>query len=99
MKEWVASKANAQKKWLENREIIIAAKSKPCVDCRRVYHYSQMDFDHLPGFEKKFDLWSFSVRKPETIRAEIAKCDVVCSNCHRLRTWNRAHPEEIVKGL
>jgi hypothetical protein len=31
----------------------------------------------------------------ETLKAEIAKCDLVCANCHRLRTWKRGTYEEM----
>jgi hypothetical protein len=30
----------------------------------------------------------------EKLLAEIAKCDLVCSNCHRIRTWERLTVEE-----
>lgn len=47
-----------------------------------------MDFDHLR--DKKFNLskahLTGSLKK---ITEEIAKCEVVCSNCHRVRTFER----------
>jgi len=49
-----------------------------------------MDFDHVRG-EKVLSI-SAMVHKGfswESILAEIAKCDVVCSNCHRIRTAAR----------
>lgn len=61
-----------------------------CFDCGnkdpRVF-----EFDHLPEFEKSKDI-SAMVRDGhswESIRAEIAKCDIVCANCHRIRTYER----------
>jgi len=46
-----------------------------------------MEFDHVRG--KKL----FNLSKPpynlKRVAAEIAKCDLVCANCHRLRTASR----------
>ena len=50
-----------------------------------------MQWDHKPGFEKVGDLsaalWG---RSRDEILAEIAKCDLVCANCHAIRTFERA---------
>jgi hypothetical protein len=66
------------------------AKNVPCIDCKVSYPWMVMDFDHRPGETKVAEVsklaTSASVQK---IRDEIAKCDVVCSNCHRLRTFQR----------
>lgn len=70
---------------------VAAAKSSPCLDCGVSYPACVMDFDHRPGEEKKFNV-STQVRSGASlslIMAEIAKCDLVCSNCHRLRTARR----------
>lgn len=48
-----------------------------------------MDFDHLKP--KSFELAKAAshYRSLETIKKEIDKCEVVCANCHRIRTFNR----------
>ena len=52
-----------------------------------------MDLDHVRG-QKKFRLAAVKHVSLETLEEEINKCDVVCSNCHRIRTWNRAHSND-----
>lgn len=73
---------------LKLRAIIQEAKSHPCADCGGEYPYYVMDFDHREG--KEFNLGGAHTHK--SIRAildEIEKCDVVCSNCHRKRSFQR----------
>src|SRR5262245_51746542 len=72
------------------REFIKTAKDRPCVDCGFKYPWYVMDFDHCRG-TKKFNLSvaTSHVRSTATIQAEIDKCDVVCANCHRSRTFRR----------
>ncbi len=49
-----------------------------------------MQWDHLPEFEKLGDLSaSWTGRSEEEILAEIAKCELVCTNCHTIRTFKR----------
>lgn len=71
------------------REKVRLAKSKPCADCGIQYSYWVMQFDHVRG-TKEFNigqrLFSNGIKR---IREEIAKCDVVCSNCHADRTYKR----------
>jgi len=76
---------------LRIRQIIDEAKSNPCMDCGKIYPPYVMDFDHRPG-EKKIATLSrlrYFSRSPDRIRQEIAKCDLVCANCHRERTHKR----------
>lgn len=67
------------------RQYIIEKKSVPCVDCGERYPSYVMDFDHVRG-DKKFNLSKGKKTSVKTIDAELEKCDVVCSNCHRERT-------------
>lgn len=70
-----------------NRDFINAAKQVPCADCNTSYPTYVMDFDHVRG-KKHFNLSkaAAAMTSLEEIAAEIAKCDVVCANCHRERT-------------
>ncbi len=49
-----------------------------------------MDFDHVRG-EKLFGIVEArgSAIAWQTVLNEIAKCDLVCANCHRMRTYIR----------
>jgi len=62
-----------------------------CLDCGISYPPYVLDFDHLPEFEKSFPLSSSGVkgRGLDAVNAEIAKCEIVCANCHRHRTFMR----------
>lgn len=87
--------ANRNKDMVEAaRDIIRDAKSVPCVDCGQCFHYCVMDFDHRPGEIKLFSVADAPKRGVsfDKVRAEIAKCDPVCANCHRLRTFKRMYP-------
>lgn len=58
-----------------------------CVDCKLPHPYWRLDFDHLR--DKAFEVGQgvrWSMRK---LLAEIAKCELVCANCHRDRTHQR----------
>jgi hypothetical protein len=72
-------------------ELLRALRSRPCADCGGLFAAHQMDFDHRDATAKSFRLTSGgAMLRPEaTILAEVAKCDVVCANCHRIRTQAR----------
>ncbi len=71
------------------RQLVKDAKSVPCMDCGVKYPSYVMDLDHRRG-KKKFNLSVAAQRRLaiQTVINEIAKCDVVCANCHRERTFN-----------
>ena len=76
------------------KEKYIQLKSRtPCSDCKIVYPYYIMDFDHREG-TNKVNVVSKMVHNLvdwDIIETEIAKCDLVCSNCHRQRTHERGY--------
>lgn len=69
-------------------------KEQPCADCGHCFHHVAMDFDHVHG-RKVFNLADRNhTWKIECVMRELRKCEVVCSNCHRVRTFNRLHAKE-----
>ena len=65
----------------------------PCADCKKRHPYYVQEFDHIASRGKKsFNISDIS-RKTINIKllfAELAKCEIVCSNCHKIRTYKRA---------
>lgn len=63
---------------------------KPCADCNQIFNTWQMDFDHIKD-QKKFKVSDIPKTKCsfEEIIEEVNKCELVCVNCHRIRTQLR----------
>lgn len=82
------------------QEVLRRLKAVPCSDCKQDHPYWRMEFDHVRG-EKLFAVseaqhWLFSHSHPEILAErmkqlldEVAKCDIVCGNCHLDRTFAR----------
>ena len=57
-----------------------------CTRCSITDH-RVLDFDHIDPMTKRFSLCVGSMRKPwETLIEEAKKCQLLCSNCHRIKT-------------
>ena len=61
----------------------------PCVDCKINYPYYVMDFDHVRGKKHANVMELVPTLSKKKIDEELAKCEIVCSNCHRIRTHLR----------
>lgn len=82
---------------LENHEakrrLVDELRAKPCTDCKRDYPCYIMQFDHLPGYPKVANISVMVQRRRYTmamLREELRKCELVCANCHRIRTYTRS---------
>jgi len=76
-----------QKKRQMVREI---KEARSCVDCGYDGHFAAKQFDHLPGQIKMFEVSQVERASKQRILDEIDKCEVVCANCHAIRTYERA---------
>jgi hypothetical protein len=65
-------------------------RNSSCKDCG-VKDIRVLEFDHLPEYVKKNNVSTMYKRNYsiKTILDELRKCDVVCANCHRIRTAER----------
>lgn len=82
-------KANRYKYKDKLFDLVRELKSQPCTDCKQVFHFSAMDFDHVSGDKSGNVARLCRSGSRAKLLAEIDKCELVCSNCHRLRTWQR----------
>lgn len=92
-----------------NRDYVNELKAKtPCADCGQKFKIPwQLDFDHRPGVLKCGGIATIACSNTlEFLKKEIAKCDLVCANCHKVRTyargkagWNKTVYEEAVPVL
>ena len=49
-----------------------------------------MEYDHTPGHTKRARVAALvKYESLSAILAELDKCELVCANCHRVRTWSR----------
>ena len=90
-KQLYIDKNNRRKKELAN--FVISLKQKPCMDCGIIYPYYVIDFDHRDKDKKIASvnrMTSVHMYSKTKILEEIEKCDLVCANCHRIRTYNRS---------
>jgi hypothetical protein len=77
----------ARENYKRNAEKLHSYKeSIPCTDCGNYYPFYVMDFDHLYDKIKNVSLLvkSHTFKK---LLEEIKKCELVCANCHRIRTF------------
>lgn len=69
----------------ERWEKLIKIKGGFCARCKQSFHFSCFDFHHRDPRTKEIAIGMKIVsNKIETLIAEIKKCDLLCSNCHRI---------------
>ena len=66
-------------------DLLRAAKNVPCLDCGVEYPHYVMEFDHREDKVGNLGVISYKVGMKRLLE-ELAKCDVVCANCHKVRT-------------
>lgn len=82
-KDWITKRRTEIRKWLTEYRV-----SKGCSECGE-NHPAVLDFHHegdkdLPLASAVSKQWS-----QKRLEAEVAKCRVLCSNCHRKHHWNQ----------
>jgi hypothetical protein len=54
-----------------------------CITCGYSKNFAALDFHHTNPETKDFEIGSGHTRKFESIKQELDKCILLCSNCHR----------------
>ncbi len=82
--------ARNKKDRISLREFYIQLKhNKPCLDCKDVFPWWILEFDHRDPSTKVDDVSSLVKVSKRKLLEEIDKCDLICSNCHKERTHKR----------
>lgn len=82
------SSRERKRKWIREYK-----EAHTCTDCHESFPHYVLEFDHIT--EKSFCIGRYvnSVGLDKLIK-EIMKCEIVCANCHSVRTWTRLHPND-----
>ena len=76
--------------WRRQAAMLDRLRDVPCADCGRRFPPCSMDFDHRDPTQKRSTVPAMIGRAGDArILAEAGKCDIVCANCHRARTFDR----------
>jgi hypothetical protein len=65
---------------------LVLYKGSVCVDCGGKFPQVCMGFDHVDPLTKSFSIGAAMGRSLDILKAEADKCDLVCANCHAVRT-------------
>ena len=89
-KAQLANKSYQKQRREEITKLLNSIKiERGCADCGYNEHPAALDFDHLPGSEKLISIGQQKNRARSEVLTEVEKCEVVCANCHRIRTAKR----------
>ena len=80
------ARVNALRAWM-----VSLKDGVPCTDCGELFPPWVMHWDHLPGHEKIDAVSEMVINRSRTlVLDELKKCELVCANCHVMRTISRA---------
>lgn len=74
------------------REYVTTAKLSGCVVCGEK-HPSCLQYHHLDPSTKvdRVNRLLAQTKSLEKVIAEIAKCELICANCHAKKHWDEVH--------
>jgi formate-dependent nitrite reductase cytochrome c552 subunit len=82
--------------WRAQARLLDELRDRPCADCGHRFPPCAMDFDHRDPASKRSAVTRMIGRAGTArILEEVAKCDIVCANCHRLRTFQRRSADSV----
>lgn len=78
------AKAKQARHRAKKYEIIVAAKDGPCSACGGTFPPCAMDLHHTDPEGKDTPRGGLLTLGTQRLRDEIAKCVLLCANCHRI---------------
>jgi len=81
-------KAAVKRRRLESRKLVAERRQLGCADCGERDPVI-LEFDHVAAKNGNVSDMVRHAVAPKRVAAEMDRCEVVCSNCHRIRTFSR----------
>lgn len=72
-------------RWKERKVRIVEQFGNICHDCNHSYHPNVYDFHHTDPSTKEMTWTKMRLLSEDKMQAELSKCIMLCSNCHRIR--------------
>lgn len=85
----VCFNAYTTERFRERKKQAVEYMGSQCADCGGRFPYYVFEFHHLDPTKKEMQFDELRRRSWKVIVAELAKCVMVCANCHRVRHWQR----------
>jgi hypothetical protein len=80
------------------KEELVKLRGGKCLDCNGEFPACCFHFDHRSPLEKSFNI--VTSMPMEKVITELEKCDMVCANCHAIRTFgNKDISDKISRAL
>lgn len=97
--DWELRRANQKVKYERAKAIVLEIKKNPCTDCGGIFPPYVMHFDHRDPSQKRFAVSTLTGSGHiRSLLAEIEKCDLVCANCHAIRTHRQREAKILRPG-
>jgi predicted HNH restriction endonuclease len=78
-----------KERYREQKQRAIDFKGGACADCGGRFHPAAFDFHHVNGDGNELSTRrGWTALRWERVEAELLKCELLCSNCHRIRHFN-----------
>lgn len=72
-------------RWIKRKLDVITLLGNKCIDCDKSYHYAVYDLHHVDPNSKVMQWNKMRLVSSAKLKAEVSKCILLCSNCHRVR--------------
>lgn len=79
----------ANRKWYQELK-----SNTPCAKCGVKYPYYVMDYDHKDPTNKKHCIAHMMGHSKKALQNEINKCELLCANCHRIKTYETTNRQK-----
>lgn len=73
---------NQINRWIKRKQRVVALLGGKCAHCGYSRHYSALTLHHRDPSTKRWEWSKLRLRAWVDVEAEIAKCDLLCMNCH-----------------